>query len=71
MKRWFFVLLAVLSIGVVTAFATVRIVIDEVLPNTSDDANLEYIEIGNIDCLEINLSGYILRDASEKTYLLS
>ncbi len=52
-------------------FATSGIVIDAVLPNTSDDANLEYIEIADITCFDMDITGYILRDASGKTYLLS
>ena len=71
MKSWFFVCAAICALLGVTAYAASGIVINAVLPNTSDDANLEYVEIADITCFDVDLSGYSLRDASGKTYLLS
>jgi hypothetical protein len=50
-----------------TAVAS-ALVIFGVLPNTADDANLEYIELYNDSCAAIDLRGVSLRDASKKTY---
>lgn len=47
------------------------LVIFGVLPNTADDANMEYIELYNDSCESINLAGVILRDASGKTFTFS
>lgn len=72
MKRWFFIFpLGLLLFGILTTFAATGIVLDSLLPNTSDDANLEFIEMANIDCFELGIAGYSLRDASGKTYVLS
>ena len=43
----------------------------EVLPNTSDDANQEYVDIMNTGCTPLSLSGYTLEDASMKRFTLS
>ncbi len=53
-----------------TAMAS-ALVIFGVLPNTADDANLEYIELYNDSCESINLAGVILRDASGKIFTFS
>lgn len=42
--------------------------IAEVMPNTSDDSNLEYITLKNIQHTPQSLSGYTLKDASGKVY---
>lgn len=42
--------------------------IAEVLPNTNDDTNLEYITLKNLKNTPQTLSGYTLQDASGKTY---
>ena len=49
-------------------FANLNIV--ELLPNPAGDDTLgEYIEIRNTGCDSINLGGYHLFDASNKTYI--
>ncbi len=50
---------------------TSALVIFSVLPNTDDDANLEYIDLYNDSCTPIDLMGISLRDASKKTYTFS
>jgi len=40
-----------------------------ILPNTSDDANLEYLELYNSWSTEIDLENYILKDKSGKEYI--
>ncbi len=47
------------------------VVLYSVLPNTTDDTNLEYIEITNSSCIPINLAGYSLKDAAGTTYTLA
>ena len=47
-------------------FSTVEFV--TILPNTLDDTNLEYIELRNTGCHDVDISGYILSDASTKEY---
>ncbi len=42
--------------------------IAEVMPNTSDDINFEYITLKNISSSSQSLSGYMLEDASGKRY---
>ncbi|MDD2870881.1 MAG: thermonuclease family protein [Candidatus Gracilibacteria bacterium] len=43
--------------------------ISEIFPNTDDDANLEYIELYNNSDQVLFLSGYILKDTSEKEFV--
>lgn len=43
--------------------------ISEVLPNTTDDTNLEYIEIYNYSTWIIDLAWYSLKDSWDKTYI--
>lgn len=43
--------------------------ISEVFPNTTDDKNLEYIEIINIWEEDVDISWYYLQDKSEKKYV--
>lgn len=45
-----------------------NICISEVLPNTIDDKNLEYIELHNSWTKDLSLSWYSLEDKSSKTY---
>ncbi len=45
------------------------IFISEVMSNTLDDANLEYIELTNSWTLEQSLSWYIIKDKSEKEFI--
>lgn len=42
----------------------------EVLPNTADDASLEYFSLRNSACVPVSLSGYSVVDASGKSYAL-
>ena len=42
----------------------------KIFPNTVDDANMEYVEFRNTSCEEVDISGYILSDASGKEYIL-
>lgn len=42
----------------------------EVLPNTADDASLEYFALRNSACVPVTLSGYSVVDASGKSYAL-
>lgn len=60
---WGIVLLFVTGTAVASA-----LVIYGVLPNTADDANLEYIDIYNDSCQPIPLVGISLRDLSGKKY---
>ena len=46
-----------------------EIFISEVMPNTIDDVNLEYIELTNSWTLEESLSWYIIKDKSEKEFV--
>ena len=46
-------------------------IFSEVLPNTIDDTNLEYIELYNSWSLELSLSWYMLKDKSWKQYIFS
>ncbi len=46
------------------------LVFQEVLPNTVDDAALEYIQIINVSCTDIEMSGIMISDISAKTYTL-
>lgn len=46
-----------------------KVEIYELFPNTIDDTNLEYIDIKNTGCSDIDISGYILEDASAKQYI--
>ena len=43
----------------------------EILPNTEDDTNLEYIELYNSWTLDKNLNWFTLKDKSEKSYIFS
>ena len=47
------------------------IIFSEIFPNTTDDKNLEYIELYNSWNLDLSLSWFILKDKSEKEYLFS
>lgn len=40
----------------------------EVLPNTEDDASLEYFSVSNASCEPFSLSGYSVSDAAGKTF---
>lgn len=44
-----------------------QVYISEVMPNTDDDANMEYIDIVNSGCESVDISGYQLAD-KEKSY---
>ena len=46
-----------------------KVEIYELFPNTIDDTNLEYMDIKNTGCSDIDISGYILEDASAKQYI--
>lgn len=46
-----------------------KVEIYEIFPNTIDDTNLEYIELRNTGCSDIDISGYILEDMSTKQYI--
>jgi hypothetical protein len=46
-----------------------ELLFSEVLPNTDDDINLEYIELLNNSDSVIFLSGYILKDKSDKQFI--
>jgi hypothetical protein len=46
-----------------------EILFSEISPNTSDDKNLEYIELYNSWNLDKSLSWYILKDKSEKEFI--
>ncbi len=50
----------------VSLFAAVGIF--RVLPNTADDATLEYIEFRNTGCSNVDITGYSIEDASKKRY---
>ncbi len=43
----------------------------EVLPNTEDDANLEYFSVSNASCEPFSLSGHSVSDAAGKTFAFS
>ncbi len=43
----------------------------ELLPNTDDDVNLEYIELHNSWDLVLSLSGYLLKDKSWKEFVFN
>lgn len=60
---WGIVLLFVAGTAVASA-----LVIYGVLPNTADDANLEYIDLYNDSCETISLAGISLQDLSGKRY---
>ncbi|EKE28993.1 MAG: hypothetical protein ACD_2C00256G0010 [uncultured bacterium (gcode 4)] len=42
--------------------------ITSLLPNTDDDANLEYVEIINSSQTQVNINWYVLKDKSDKSY---
>ena len=63
---WGIALLFLAGTAVASAF-----VIFGVLPNTEDDASLEYIDLYNDSCESINLTGVVLRDASGKIFTFS
>lgn len=63
MKHSFLIWGIVLLFAAGTAVAS-ALVIYGVLPNTVDDANLEYIDIYNDSCQPIPLAGVSLRDLS-------
>ena len=42
--------------------------VSEVMPNTSDDANLEYFSISDSACVPVPLAGYRIVDASGKAF---
>ena len=46
-----------------------KVEIYEIFPNTIDDTNLEYIELRNTGCNDIDIGWYILEDASAKQYI--
>lgn len=46
-----------------------QIEFSQIFPNTIDDAKLEYIELRNIGCEDINISGYILSDKIGTEYI--
>jgi len=46
-----------------------EVFITSVLPNTTDDTNLEYIELYNSSGSSVDISGYSLSDLSGKTYM--
>ena len=46
------------------------LIFQEVLPNTADDANMEYINLINISCSMIDLGGVVISDLSGKAYTL-
>ena len=46
-------------------FADIRIV--SIFPNTVDDTNLEYIEIRNTGCIDIDISGYAFLDENAQS----
>ena len=41
----------------------------EIFPNTTDDANMEYVTFRNTTCHDIDLSNAIFEDASHKEYV--
>ena len=43
--------------------------ITEVMPNTVDDKNLEYVSVYNNSDISQNLQGYYIEDTSWKTYI--
>ncbi len=66
MRKIFLILwLYLLSFSSVSAW----LFISEVFPNTTDDKNLEYIELINISEEDIDISEYYLQDKSEKKYV--
>ncbi len=65
LKKCFFVLFLFIY-STTNVFAW--LIIEEVMPNTEDDKNLEYIQIQNPWNTEINLNWYYLSDKSGKEY---
>jgi len=59
------IFLSVLILSPLPLLAQVYIV--EVMPNTDDDANMEYIDIVNTGCEAVDISGYQIAD-KEKSY---
>jgi len=51
------------------SYASAWLFISEVFPNTTDDKNLEYIEIINTWEEDVDISWYYLQDKSEKKYV--
>jgi hypothetical protein len=51
------------------AHAHAAFFISEALPNTTDDASLEYVSVSNASCVPESLSGYSLSDASGKAFV--
>lgn len=67
MSLWNIAILSLLFCG--ETFASVSFI--EILPNTTDDTNLEYIDIVNTGCDPVALSGYILEDASGRQHFIA
>ena len=67
MWRYFFIFLMIYFSFSVQAFAGVFI--SAIFPNTTDDKNLEYIELINIWDTEMDISEYYLQDKSWKKYI--
>lgn len=66
MKRLIFFIFWVLALAPCSA----AVYIQSVLPNTVDDANLEYVELRNTGCEEVDIDGWKITDASPKSYIL-
>ncbi len=60
-------ILTVLIISPITLWGQVEFF--QILPNTVDDTNLEYIEFRNTGCEDIDIGWYVLEDASQKQYI--
>ena len=63
----FFTLLLIYNLLFTNVFA--EILFYEIMPNTDDDTNLEYIELYNSWSLEQSLSWFILKDKSNKEFI--
>lgn len=58
-----------MAVGFLVAAHASSLVITSAMPNTLDDANLEYVDIENVSCSPFFLSGTVLRDASGKQFI--
>lgn len=65
MKRLFLFFVWSLVFPITTSAA---MLISSVMPNTTDDTNLEYIEFRNTGCESIDIGGYMIEDAVPNPY---